>query len=178
MKFAVTVGGSRHEVLFDEAYGVRKLELDGQTLALSLLRIDGCRVRFTVDGRPVEALVTGKLPELLVDAGAGPVAVVVEESRFAEVRRISGMPRGPRELTDLRAPMPGLVTRVLVSAGDLVSVGTPLVVMEAMKMENELRSPAEARVTGIHARPGGAVEVGALLVSFEPVGPAPAEDVE
>lgn len=168
MKLSVSQGETRHEVDFDEAYLKRTLTLNGQSLDLTLLRTQGARVRFTVNGRPVEALITGTLPNLVVDAGGGPVQLVVEESRFAEVRRISGLTVRTHVATVLKAPMPGLVTRILVKAGDAVLAGTPLVVMEAMKMENELRSPGAGTVKSIRVRPGEAVEVGALLVTFDP----------
>jgi len=166
MKFTVTLPDGEHVVNFDEAYGKRTLEVDGEAHVLTLLRVEGGRVRFTVDHQPVDALIAGDLPELLVDAGDGPVALRVEESRFADVRKISGLVTARRGVPDLKAPMPGLVTRVLVKPGDRVDAGTPLVVMEAMKMENELRSQGKGTVDRIHAEPGAAVEQGVILVTF------------
>lgn len=153
---------------FDEAYLKRSLTLDGNPLDLSLLRVERHRIRFTVNGRPVDALVTGSLPRLTVDAGGGPQELVVEESRFADVRRISGLSTRVHVATSLKAPMPGLVTRVLAQEGETVEAGQPLVVMEAMKMENELRSPGAGVVKAVKVRPGEAVELGALLVVFDP----------
>jgi pyruvate carboxylase subunit B len=63
--------------------------------------------------------------------------------------------------------MPGLIVRVQVQPGDRVQPGQGLVVMEAMKMENELRAPATATVKAIAVAPGQAVEKGALLVEME-----------
>jgi biotin carboxyl carrier protein len=63
--------------------------------------------------------------------------------------------------------MPGKVVRVLVGAGDLVAAGAGLVVVEAMKMENELRAPRPGRVLETAVREGQAVETGALLVVLE-----------
>jgi biotin carboxyl carrier protein len=57
---------------------------------------------------------------------------------------------------------------VLVGEGDTVKGGQPLVVMEAMKMENELRSPGAGKVRSIKIRPGVAVELGAELITFDP----------
>jgi biotin carboxyl carrier protein len=170
VKLTVTAGESRFEVGFDEAYLKRTLTLNGQALDLSLLRVDGCRVRFTVNGRPVEAVVTGRLPDLVVDAGRGPVAVQVEESRYAELRRVSGVATRTKLAAFLKAPMPGLITRVLVAEGDAVTSAQPLLVMEAMKMENELRSPGSGTVKSVKVRPGEAVEVGAVLITFNPPG--------
>jgi pyruvate carboxylase subunit B len=67
----------------------------------------------------------------------------------------------------IRAPMPGLVTRVLVGVGDAVRAGDGLVVMEAMKMENELRAKSDGRVRAVPIAPGTAVEKGTVLVELE-----------
>jgi biotin carboxyl carrier protein len=67
----------------------------------------------------------------------------------------------------LRAPMPGLVVRVEVREGDVVEAGQGVVIVEAMKMENELRSPSAARVRKVRARVGEAVEKDQLLVEFD-----------
>ena len=63
--------------------------------------------------------------------------------------------------------MPGLIVRVNVNPGDAVQAGQGLVVMEAMKMENELRSSAAGVVKAVHVAPGKAVEKGAVLVELE-----------
>jgi biotin carboxyl carrier protein len=60
--------------------------------------------------------------------------------------------------------MPGKMVRILVESGQAVQADQGLVVMEAMKMENELRSPRAGRVREVHVREGQAVETGALLV--------------
>jgi biotin carboxyl carrier protein len=166
MKYTVTLAGREYRVDFDEAYGGRKLAVDDAAHQLTLLRVDGERVRFTVDDQPVDAVVTGRLPELLVDVGSGPLAVKVEESRYADVRKISGLATPHKSLADLKAPMPGLITRVFVQAGDQVKPGTPLLVMEAMKMENELRAQGSGRVRDVMVQPKQPVEQGQVLVAF------------
>jgi biotin carboxyl carrier protein len=65
------------------------------------------------------------------------------------------------------APMPGKVVRVLVAVGDEVAVRQPLLVVEAMKMENELRAGRDGRVTAIHVHEGSSVDAGALLVELK-----------
>jgi biotin carboxyl carrier protein len=64
--------------------------------------------------------------------------------------------------------MPGMVLRVQVQAGDRVVPGTGLVVLEAMKMENELKSPAAGVVKTVRVASGEAVEKGQVLLEFEP----------
>ncbi len=72
--------------------------------------------------------------------------------------------------------MPGVVTRVLVAAGDEVKRGQPLVVLEAMKMEHQIRAPRDGRVAKVNAGPGQMVAGGATLVELEAADqPAPGE---
>jgi len=66
----------------------------------------------------------------------------------------------------LKSGMPGKITKVFVKEGDEVTAGTPLLVMEAMKMENEMKAPGDVKITKIHVKPGDAVESGATLISF------------
>ena len=68
---------------------------------------------------------------------------------------------------DIKAPMPGKVLQVLVQVGDVVEEGQPLVVLEAMKMENVIKASSSGIVLTVEAGQGQAVEKGALLVSFE-----------
>lgn len=90
---------------------------------------------------------------------------VADERRRALRDRAAAARRslGPAPLL---APMPGLVVRVLVAPGDVVRAGQGLVVVEAMKMENELRAAGEAVVRAVRCTPGAAVEKGAVLVEL------------
>ncbi len=67
----------------------------------------------------------------------------------------------------IKAPMPGKVVRVLVAAGDDVSAGQGVIVVEAMKMQNELKSPRDGRVASVSAREHDTVNAGAVLVTIE-----------
>lgn len=75
--------------------------------------------------------------------------------------------RGARPEQDVRAPMPGLLTRVLVEPGQVVAAGQPLYVVEAMKMETVVRAARPARVLRVLAREGEQVEGGAVVVELE-----------
>jgi biotin carboxyl carrier protein len=67
---------------------------------------------------------------------------------------------------EIKAPMPGLVLKLLVKEGDTVKKNDPVLILEAMKMENVIKSPGDATVSKIHAQEKTAVEKGQLLVSF------------
>ncbi len=69
--------------------------------------------------------------------------------------------------TDVKAPMPGMILKVKKNPGDNVVHGETLIILEAMKMENDLRSPATGVIKEIYAAAGSKVEKGALLLSIE-----------
>jgi biotin carboxyl carrier protein len=89
------------------------------------------------------------------------------DERTRAIRDLSAVRAGPTGPAPILAPMPGLIVRVSVKAGDRVEAGQGVVVMEAMKMENELRATAAGTVRSVEVTPGTAVEKGVLLVALE-----------
>jgi biotin carboxyl carrier protein len=77
-----------------------------------------------------------------------------------------GLDRAAKRITEIKAPMPGLVLNILVKAGDTVKKNDPVLVLEAMKMENVIKAPGDAVVAEVPAMLGKAVEKGQLLVRF------------
>ena len=105
---------------------------------------------------------------LTVHVGTSPVAVVLNGRRRRKADGShGGGARGEDGSRRLVASMPGKVIRVLVGAGDAVTARQPLVVVEAMKMENELRAGRDGYVAAIHVREGVSVEAGALLIELK-----------
>lgn len=90
--------------------------------------------------------------------------VRVEDERTRELRARAPIPAGAGGPALLKAPMPGLVVRVLVHDGEHVAAGAGLVVLEAMKMENELKAPRAGLVGGLRVAAGQTVEKGAVLL--------------
>jgi pyruvate carboxylase subunit B len=101
------------------------------------------------------------------------VEVDVQDDRSKQIEALTGQGRKPVVGGVLKAPMPGLVVRVEVSAGQAVEVGAGLVVVEAMKMENELRASHKAIVEAVHVKAGDRVEKGAPLVTLSANAPQP-----
>lgn len=165
MKYIVDVNGERLEV---------DLDADG-------VQVNGVRVTAhlaDVEGTPIQVVTIGGESHRVAvrrGDGRGCYAIWMDGYRY-EVEALDERMRTIRELTaaaaaadgprPLVAPMPGLVVRVTVAEGDTVEAGQGVVVMEAMKMENELRAVAAGTVKTVHIQPGMAVEKGALLVEF------------
>ncbi|MCE3007687.1 MAG: acetyl-CoA carboxylase biotin carboxyl carrier protein subunit [Bacteroidetes bacterium] len=81
-------------------------------------------------------------------------------------KKIGIEPGAVQKVTDLRAPMPGLIRALPISPGQQIAKGEPLIVLEAMKMENVIKSPADVVIASIAVQVGQAVEKNQVLVSF------------
>ncbi len=107
-------------------------------------------------------------------AGRRLTAEVVDE-RTRAIRAMTRASTGPVGPRPVKAPMPGLVVRIDVVAGDAVRAGQGVLIMEAMKMENELKADVSGVVARVLAQPGQAVEKGAVLIEFETPKPDPVD---
>jgi len=165
LRYAVLVGGQVIEVEVDRD----QVTVGGESYTANLGLIPGTPLRqLLLNGRPstflVESLGRGRWA---LAPGGERWEVEVMDERTRHIRTLTGS--GDRQLVSpvLKAPMPGLVLRVQVAPGQQVAAGAGLVVLEAMKMENELKSPAAAVVKALRVQPGEAVERGQVLVEFE-----------
>jgi len=132
-----------------------------------------------VDESPVRVVRVGsRIYRVVVEKreGRGRYALWVDGYRFEvealdertrSIRDLSAANAAPSGPAPVLAPMPGLVVRVNVSPGDAVEAGQGVVVMEAMKMENELRATSSGKVKSVEVTAGTAVEKGTLLVALE-----------
>jgi biotin carboxyl carrier protein len=111
--------------------------------------------------------VDGAAPELVVTVRNLSVPVKVVDTRKQRVASIAARREAAGPVA-VKSPMPGKVVKILVAAGDAVKAGQGVVVVEAMKMENELKSPRDGTISEVRAREGQAVEAGAELVRVAP----------
>jgi pyruvate carboxylase subunit B len=167
MKYSVTVGARTLEIEIDGS----QVRLDGETLEAELRDVAGTPLVHVRANRAAGTFIMRREGDAWVVERGGerwPVTVLDERSRIARAARER---HGPRDASGvIRAPMPGMVLRVEVAVGDMVKAGTGLVVLEAMKMENEIRSPGAGVVRAILVEGGQAVEQGAALVELAPQG--------
>lgn len=147
------------------------MRVDGTEVAADLVELDGTEVRsLLLDNRSHRVLAARRGRGLwgLHLSGRHIHARVVDE-RTRAMEEMTGVREGPVGPRALRAPMPGMVVKVEVAEGDLVAEGQGLVIVEAMKMENELKSGGEARVRKVLVAAGEAVEKDQVLLEFDPV---------
>jgi biotin carboxyl carrier protein len=166
MKYVVLVDGQTVEVEVDG----ERITVAGHSRQATLGVIPGTPLRqLLLDGQPSTLCMVplGRGRWAITEAGERVELEVLDE-RAHHIRSLTsaGDQRKPADV--LKAPMPGMVLRVQVQAGDRVVPGTGLVVLEAMKMENELKSPAAGVVKTVRVASGEAVEKGQVLLEFEP----------
>ncbi|HRF78900.1 MAG TPA: acetyl-CoA carboxylase biotin carboxyl carrier protein subunit [Flavobacteriales bacterium] len=97
--------------------------------------------------------------------GAHTYTVQLQDDR-SRLMQTLGLDKAATKVKEIKAPMPGMVLNILVKPGDTVKKNDPILVLEAMKMENMIKAPGDATVSAVHAEKGKAVEKGQLLVSF------------
>jgi len=172
MKYEVTVEG---ETFLIEIEDEEKVLVNGQAHAVDMQSIDGLSLySLLVDNNSYEAFIeeeeghfqillqTGEMYSVQVKGGRPRLTIVKKPFRIPGVE------------TTIKAPMPGLVIDVLVTEGQQIVAGEVLVILESMKMENELRAEWDGTVRSIHVRPGDVAgqDQALITVQWEEVGRA------
>ncbi|MGV3708263.1 MAG: biotin/lipoyl-containing protein [Gemmatimonas sp.] len=167
MKYVVEINGERVNVELDGATAI----VNGERTNVDLQAVPGTPVRLVRIGESMHRVSSRRQPQngrgsYAIDVDGFRYDVLALDERTRTIRDLSAKSEAASGPAPLKAPMPGLVVRIAVQVGDTVAAGQALVVVEAMKMENELRASAAGVVTAIKAVQGTAVEKGAVLVEL------------
>jgi biotin carboxyl carrier protein len=140
-------------------------------VALEVTAVAGGRTHVRVPGETAQKVVTLDDREFAGSAAVAGVAFPVDVRTAQAAARDAAFAAGRAGGAaggQIKAPMPGRVVRVLAKVGQAVDRGAPLLIVEAMKMENELQAPAAGTVRAVLVAEGVAVEAGALLLELDP----------
>jgi 3-methylcrotonyl-CoA carboxylase alpha subunit len=148
----IASGGAERDVRVEESRAL----LDGEELAVSVLAEAPGGLVVEVGGRP----------HRVVTARKGDRAFVWCDGAVFEFSRAAAPARTAQARDDLVAPMTGRIRKLLISAGDPVEMGQPLVVLEAMKMEHTIRAPRAGTVRALALREGDLVDAGTPLAEI------------
>ncbi len=173
MQYDVSLGDRTRRVVVQRTGIWWTVTVDGQAFDVDAARIDATLLSLLIGRsgvvgprRSVPAVVvSGKTPGVIgVHVNGRQLQVTIAEAGRARRRGAAVAGAGPQRLT---APMPGKIVRVLVAPGAAVEAGQGLVVVEAMKMENELRAAKAGRVVSVSVIEGQSVDAGAVLAVVE-----------
>lgn len=162
--YFVTINNKEYAVAFGQNGTVH---LNGQSVALDVQQLDERTFSIVVDGYS-NKIVAERFEDgyrLLLNGKQLEVAVESERTRLLKQFE-SQSSSGPKK-AEIKAPMPALVVRVEVEVGDDVKAGQGLIILEAMKMENEIKTHSAGKVKKIYVTKGKPVEKGELLISLE-----------
>ena len=153
------------ELLRDGASALISCTVNGELIAIDTLRVGPSVLSLLVGGISYEVHRTGNGESSQISIGGETFAAMVRDPRSLRGRRGKGASTaGPKKIT---APMPGKVVRVLAPEGTHVKQGEGVIVIEAMKMQNELKSPKAGVVKRINAAEGATVNAGDTLAIVE-----------
>lgn len=166
MRYFVTLGERTFEVDLHDG----EITVDGEPVTAELtaiadtplqyLRADGHS--YTLAAHPGEDRGAW---DIHLDGGRFEALVLNERTRA--IQAMTGKGPGQQGPKPVRAPMPGLVLRIDAEPGQELKAGQGVIIIEAMKMENELRAEVAGKVARVLVQPGQAVEKGAVLIEFE-----------
>jgi biotin carboxyl carrier protein len=166
MRYQAIVDGADHELEIEElSSNTYRVKLGDKTFDVDLRKTHGSSMLVMVGNRAFDFSISADGDDLLMISrhGVNRVTLVDKTRRCLQAasdRVITGR-------VELKAMMPGRVVNLLVKPGDEVAADQGIVVVEAMKMENELKSPRPGKVTEIRVAAGQTVEKGALLVIID-----------
>lgn len=168
MKRTLILGKESLDVELLHQDGVTTLVWEGQAQPMDILELEPGCYSILLDGRSVEVrLDPAKSPDPEAHAYRAMLYDGAYEFSLVDPRRalLAGSGGAGAAGGVLSAPMPGKIVKLLVKAGDAVQEGQTLVVMEAMKMQNELKTGTTGTVTAVNVQEGATVETGAPLVT-------------
>ncbi len=162
MKYQSQINNNTYAVEID-AEG--QILFDGERINANLLQVGALGLySLLIDSQSMELVVEETRQGYRVTFGSHTFDVQVADERQLKLAGRRGDLDAAGGEIQVKAPIPGLVVRVLVRTGDAIKSGQPLVILEAMKMENELRAVREGTVGDVRVKPGERVEQGAVLL--------------
>lgn len=165
--FTVKTDGKEWKIDSD---GLSKVLINGESHDFHSEQITDRYRKITLNGNVYHILLEGfdKTSKTVTLRVNGERKVYAVEDRSDELLKKFGIQSFPTpKVNELKSPMPGLVVQILVKPGDKLVKGDAIVVLEAMKMENVLKAPADVVIKSINCEPGKAVEKNSVLVKFE-----------
>jgi biotin carboxyl carrier protein len=167
MTFKAAIGDKSYDVRIDRRDATVSAAVDGRDYELEVSEPEPNIYLLKHGGRIYQVYVPpGKLGEpKIVNVGTAQIEVTLTDpKRLAHVGSGPGAAEG---VAEIKTAMPGKVVRVLVDAGETVTSGQGVIVVEAMKMQNELRSPKDGTVKVVNVEEGETVSAGQILLTVE-----------
>jgi len=168
MDYLVKIEGKTYTISIDPTFNPPKIRINNRLVETSFAAsASNTQIQLLIDNRSYDVEVIKQNGDFNVFIYGREYTLYAEDERLAKIREVAGMGMDGAKAGELRAPMPGLVTQILKKPGDQVVKGESLIIVEAMKMENEIKSLVDGVIDDIKAREGQSVDKNAVLVTFK-----------
>ena len=163
--FVVTLNDKKKKISVSEN---SKITIDNKEYSYDLIHLDGHNYLIKLNDKILEVIV--------IKIENGNYSVSIKDKNFEVIVRsllqekaneLLGNKSSAHHKTEVKAPMPGMILKIKKNAGELISQGETIIILEAMKMENDLRAPNSGLIKNIFVKEGTAVEKGASLFTIE-----------
>ncbi|MEW6194727.1 MAG: acetyl-CoA carboxylase biotin carboxyl carrier protein subunit [Bacteroidota bacterium] len=164
-EYVITYNQKKHSV---KIMNSTKVEINGKVINVELTEINKHSMLIKLDNIPFEAAYNSHSNgnyEFLIEGSYFNINIRTKLQDSAN--EIISQKESTKKLHECRAPMPGLINKVLRNVGDTINIGDPIIILEAMKMENELRSNYSGTIKEILVKSGEAVEKDAIIMTIE-----------
>jgi biotin carboxyl carrier protein len=162
MKYKTTVNGQTYEIEIDREGRIR---IDGEDRDVDFQMISPSLFSAIINNASYEALVEQRDDQYVVQIAGDNYDVQIMDERQERLARTAGVTVAQGEIS-IRSPMPGLIVAVPVQEGQSINQGDPLVVLESMKMENEIKAPRAGTIAHVHVAKGDRVEQNKTLITI------------
>lgn len=168
MQYIATIRDRSYKIEINEMNGMLQIKLDGKPITVDFTRIKPPHFySFLVNNKSFDVEITKDSESYWVNVNGNKYECFLEDERLSKIKDIAGLKKDVAHEKEIKTPMPGLVVSIEVKEGDIVKVGQGVAIVEAMKMENELKATFEGKVKKVKVIPGQAVDKDDVLVIFE-----------
>lgn len=167
MKYIALIGGKEMPVEVEKKDGVFSLTLGDKSLSVDAIRLNHHLFSLLVEGKSHEVAVERQGNSYSIHFYDDMVELALYDARRYKAAELTRRPGGPAGPTKISAPMPGKIVRVSVAENSQVSEGQPLLIIEAMKMQNEIKAPRAGTVKRLSVRDGESVSSQQVLLVLE-----------
>jgi len=168
MQYVAKIEDKSFIININELDGELEVKLDGKQIEVDFVQVKPPNFfSFLVNNKSFDVEIIKNSEGYWVNMDGRKYECFLEDERISKIKDIAGFKKDILQEKEIKTPMPGLVVAIEVKEGDTVIAGQGVAIVEAMKMENELKAKFDGKVKKVKVKPGQAVDKNDVLIIFE-----------